>query len=68
MVGILKNLQKFTEEVQVEMRRVTWPDREQLRNATAVILVFVLVMAAIIGLMDTVFAGLVRLIVRTFGG
>ena len=68
LVGILKNLQKFTEEVQVEMRRVTWPDREQLRNATAVILVFVLVMAAIIGLMDTVFAGLVRLIVRTFGG
>lgn len=68
MSGILKKTQKFTEDVQVEMRRVTWPDREQLRNATAVILVFVLILAAVIGLMDTVFAGFVRFIVRTFGG
>lgn len=68
MPGILKKTQKFTEDVQVEMRRVTWPDREQLRNATAVILVFVLIMALIIGLMDTVFAGFVRFIIRTFGG
>ena len=67
MAGIIKKTQKFTEDVQVEMRRVTWPDREQLRNATAVVLVFVLVLAAIIGLMDTVFAGIVRFIVRTFG-
>lgn len=67
MAGIIKKTQKFTEDVQVEMRRVTWPDREQLRNATAVVLVFVLVLAAVIGLMDTVFAGVVRFIVRTFG-
>jgi len=68
LLGILKKTQKFTEDVQVEMRRVTWPDREQLRNATIVILVFVLIMAAVIGLMDTVFAGFVRLVIRTFGG
>ena len=67
MAGILKKTQKFTEDVQVELRRVTWPDREQLRNATAVVLVFVLVLAAVIGLMDTVFAGIIRFIVRTFG-
>jgi len=66
--GIVKATQKFTEDVQVEMRRVTWPGREQVRNATAVILVFVLILALIIGAMDTVFAGVVRLIVRTFGG
>ncbi|MFV1987695.1 MAG: preprotein translocase subunit SecE [Gemmatimonadota bacterium] len=68
MLEFLKKTQKFTEDVQVEMRRVTWPDREQLRNATIVILVFVLIMAAVIGLMDTVFAGFVRLVIRTFGG
>ena len=68
MAGILKSTQKFVEEVQVEMRRVTWPDRDQLRSATAVILVFVMILAVIIGLMDSVFAAIVRLIVRTFGG
>jgi preprotein translocase subunit SecE len=68
LAGILKQAQKFTEDVQVEMRRVTWPDRDQLRNATAVILVFVLILAVIIGAMDAVFAAAVRFIVRTFSG
>jgi preprotein translocase subunit SecE len=56
------------EEVQVEMRRVTWPDREQLRNATIVILIFVMILAIIIGIMDTAFSWLVRTIVGFFGG
>ena len=68
MAGIIKKTQLFVEEVQVEMRRVTWPDREQLRNATLVILVFVMILAIIIGLMDTAFSWLVRTIVRLFGG
>ncbi len=50
------------------MRRVTWPDRDQLRSATGVILVFVLILALIIGAMDSVFSAVVRLIVRTFSG
>ncbi len=68
MVGIVKKTQEFTEEVQVEMRRVTWPDRDQLRSATIVILVFVMVLAVVIGAMDSVFAAFVRLVVSTFGG
>lgn len=68
MANIVKGAQKFAEEVQVEMRRVTWPDREQLRNATLVILVFVLILAGIIAIMDGVFSWLVRVIVSIFGG
>ncbi len=68
MAGIFKKTQEFAEQVQVEMRRVTWPDRDQLRSATLGILVFVLIMAVIIGAMDTAFSALVRFIVRTFGG
>ena len=68
MAGILKKTQKFTEDVQVEMRRVTWPDRDQVRNATGVILVFVIILALIIGAMDSVFAPFVRFVVNTFGG
>ena len=56
------------EEVQVEMRRVTWPDREQLRNATIVILIFVIIIAFIIGTMDGAFSWFMRSIVRVFSG
>jgi preprotein translocase SecE subunit len=44
----------FVGEVQAEVKKVTWPDREQLKNATLVIIGFVLVMAAVIGFMDVV--------------
>jgi len=67
MSGI-KSVQKFAEDVQAEMRRVTWPDMDQLRNATGVILLFVVVLAIIIGAMDSIFSLLVRSIVRVFSG
>ncbi|MCL7928269.1 MAG: preprotein translocase subunit SecE [marine benthic group bacterium] len=67
-MGVIANTQEFIEGVQAEMKKVTWPDREQLRNATAVILVFVIILAIIIGLMDQVFSALVRGIVGLFGG
>ena len=44
----------FVTEVQAEVKKVTWPDREQLKNATLVIIGFVLLMALIIGIMDVV--------------
>jgi preprotein translocase subunit SecE len=68
LAGIIKKTQLFVEEVQVEMRRITWPDREQLRNATIVILIFVMILSIIIGIMDTTFSWLVRTIVGFFGG
>lgn len=68
LAGILRKTQTFVEEVQVEMRRVTWPDREQLRNATIVILIFVIILAFIIGGMDAVFSWFVRTLVSLFSG
>jgi preprotein translocase subunit SecE len=44
----------FYQEVVTEMRKVTWPDREQLKDTTIKILIFVLFIAAILGLVDLV--------------
>ena len=63
----LDRVRKFTVEVQAEMKKVTWPDWQQLRNATGVIIVFVLIVAAIIGLMDLVFRQIVDLILGFLG-
>ena len=67
-MGGMKDVQQFVEDVQTEMKRVTWPDREQLRNATAVILVFCVIIAIIIGLMDTMFSWFVRTFVGVLSG
>ena len=58
----------FVGEVQAEVKKVTWPDRQQLKNATLVIIGFVLVMALIIGLMDVVLQSIfVTLLPRWLG-
>jgi preprotein translocase subunit SecE len=44
----------FYHEVVAEMRKVTWPDREQLKDTTIKILIFVLFIAAILGLVDLI--------------
>ncbi len=42
----------FALEVRDEIRKVTWPDREQLKESTLVIVVFVTLVALLIFVMD----------------
>ncbi|MBU6365760.1 MAG: preprotein translocase subunit SecE [Gemmatimonadetes bacterium] len=50
--GALPRLVSFYHDVVAEMRKVTWPDRPQLQQATVQIIVFVLVLGALIALVD----------------
>jgi preprotein translocase subunit SecE len=47
-----RSLVQFYREVQDEMRKVTWPDRAQLKDTTIKIIIFVLFLGAIIGVID----------------
>jgi len=53
---------RFVREVRAELGRVTWPDREQLQQSTAVVLIIVLVLTAYIAAWDFLFRNLARLI------
>jgi preprotein translocase subunit SecE len=44
----------FYQEVIAEMRKVTWPDREQLKDTTIKIIIFVLFIGAILGVVDVI--------------
>jgi len=44
----------FVNDVMVEMRKVTWPDRAQLKSTTIQIIIFVLFLGAVIGLVDVI--------------
>jgi len=64
----LREVPRFLGEVRQEMRKITWPDRTQLRQATIAIIVFVLIIGAVIALMDVALqAILVRGIPSLFG-
>jgi preprotein translocase subunit SecE len=42
----------FYQEVVTEMRKVTWPDRAQLKDTTVKIIIFVLFIGAVLGVVD----------------
>jgi preprotein translocase subunit SecE len=59
----------FYNDVMVEMRKVTWPDWPQVRQATIGIIVVVLFIGAVIGIIDLIcqavfVSGLPRLFAR----
>ena len=52
----------FARGVRGELRRVSWPNREQLQQSTAVVLIIVLVLAAYVAFWDFVFQSFAKLI------
>jgi preprotein translocase subunit SecE len=54
----------YLKQVVAELRKVIWPNRKQMINYTAVVLVFLAFMVALIGLVDL---GLAKLVMMVFG-
>ena len=53
-VAIVERTTNWYQEVVAEMRKVTWPDQAQLKDTTIKILIFVLFVAAVIGILDVI--------------
>ncbi len=56
-VAIIQRTSTLYQEIVAEMRKVTWPDQAQLKDTTIKILIFVLFVAAVIGLLDVILQG-----------
>ncbi len=57
----IERLKIFLKEVRLEMSKVTWPTRAELKDSTIVVIVSCLVISAFIGVVDWVLYSLVRL-------
>ena len=62
-----KGTRTFIEECWVELQKVTWPDQDQLRSATLVVLIFTMVVSLIIWLMDKSMGWVITQIMAIFG-
>jgi len=59
---MFNRLVKFIREVRNELKRVSWPSRDDVRESTTVVIVVVLVLAVFIGLVDWALSFLVSFI------
>ena len=58
------NTMKFFRETKAELKKVSWPTKEQLFHNTVVILAFVIITTIILSLLDAGFEKLLSLIVK----
>ena len=57
---------QFLKECREELRKVAWPDREEVLNSTVVILIAVVIISILLFFMDSVFENLFNVFIDLF--
>ncbi len=57
-------LVRYLKETRAEVRKVSWPTREEAINLTLIVLAVTIAMAIFLGAVDFIFQNLIRLLVR----
>ena len=55
---------KYFKETRAELKKVTWPTRQEALNLTLIVVTFTIFMAALLGIIDYIFAWVFGLIIR----
>jgi preprotein translocase subunit SecE len=58
-------IRRYFDEVVSELRKVSWPTREQVRNLTVLVFAISFVVGLYITVLDSVFRGLIGLVAKT---
>ncbi|BBB91345.1 MAG TPA: preprotein translocase subunit SecE [Methylomusa anaerophila] len=55
---------KFFREVRAELKKVTWPTRQDLINYTGIVFVSVVVVAALIWVIDSILTQILKVLIK----
>ena len=61
----MNRIRRYFDEVWSELRKVSWPTREQVRNLTVLVFAISFVIGFYITVLDSIFHGLLGLIARS---
>ncbi|MDM8538091.1 preprotein translocase subunit SecE [Desulfobacterales bacterium HSG17] len=60
--GYVEKTLQYLREVKVELKKVTWPSRQQTAGSTLVVIVIVMIISVFLGIADMSLSGLIRLV------
>ena len=58
----MTRIRRYLDEVWSELKKVSWPTRDQVRNLTVLVFAISLVVGVYITILDTVFRGFISVI------
>lgn len=62
MVSKIKNLINFVKEAKEELRKVTWPDRDEVTSFTIVVVITVIIISIFLWFVDTALMKLIKVV------
>ena len=64
IVNLFNKIEKFLKEVKIELQKVSWCSRTELKDSTVIVLISVFILAVIIGVFDAIMSKLINLVIR----
>jgi len=62
MNTFIEKIKLFLSETRTELKKVTWPTREELKESTRVVIVSTFIVTIFVGVVDQVLSRIVRLV------
>jgi preprotein translocase subunit SecE len=53
-MSVIERVREFAKDVRVEITRVSWPTREELRDSTIVVIATVILVSIFVGVVDRI--------------
>ncbi|MCD6442602.1 MAG: preprotein translocase subunit SecE [Thermotogae bacterium] len=63
----MRKLKTFFRELKMEVKKTTWPTKQQLISASSAVLFILITMGFYFGLLDLVFSNFTRWLIRILG-
>jgi preprotein translocase subunit SecE len=62
--AMLERFKNYLAETRVEMKKVTWPTKNELKDATRVVVVTSILLTVFIGVVDQILSGIIKLVFK----
>jgi preprotein translocase subunit SecE len=59
---MIERIKLFLSETRTELKKVTWPTREELRESTIVVIVSTFIVTVFVGVVDQILSRIIRLV------
>ena len=59
---MIERIRLFLSETRTELKKVTWPTREELRESTYVVIVSTFIVTIFVGVVDQILSRIIRLV------
>jgi len=58
----IKNFPQFYKEAKEELKKVVWPEKKVVINATWVVIVIVIIVSSVLGIVDLIYTNIIKAI------